>query len=50
MPMYSYKGQNARTGKKLKAYIEADSPKDAKQKLKKLDESNYGSGDNLPRG
>ncbi|MGY3804015.1 type II secretion system F family protein [Pigmentibacter ruber] len=35
MPMYSYKGQNARTGKKLKAYIEAESPKDAKQKLKK---------------
>lgn len=35
MPMYSYRGQNAKTGKKIKAYIEAESPKDAKLKLKK---------------
>jgi general secretion pathway protein F len=35
MPMYSYKGQFAKTGKKVKAYIEAESPKDAKLKLKK---------------
>lgn len=35
MPMYSYKGQNAKTGKKIKAYIEAESPKDARLKLKK---------------
>lgn len=33
--MYSYKGQFAKTGKKVKAYIEAESPKDAKLKLKK---------------
>ncbi|KAB8039497.1 hypothetical protein GCL60_04375 [Silvanigrella paludirubra] len=35
MPMYSYRGQNSKTGKKIKAYIEAESPKDAKLKLKK---------------
>lgn len=35
MPMYSYRGQQAKTGKKLKAYIEAESPRDAKLKLKK---------------
>ncbi len=35
MPMYSYRGQTAKTGKKIKAYIEAESPKDAKFKLKK---------------
>lgn len=33
--MYSYRGQSAKTGKKIKAYIEAESPKDAKLKLKK---------------
>jgi general secretion pathway protein F len=35
MAMYSYRGQNAITGKKIKAYIEAESPKDARLKLKK---------------
>jgi general secretion pathway protein F len=35
MPMYFYKGQHAQTGKKIKAYLEADSVKDARLKLKK---------------
>ncbi|APJ03276.1 type II secretion system F family protein [Silvanigrella aquatica] len=35
MPMYFYRGQHSKTGKKIKAYIEAESPKDAKLKLKK---------------
>jgi len=35
MPQFSYTGQNAATGKKLKASIEADSIKDAKVKLRK---------------
>ena len=36
MPLYSYKGQNTKTGKPAKGSIEADSPRDAKIKLKKL--------------
>ncbi|KAB8031999.1 type II secretion system F family protein [Fluviispira multicolorata] len=35
MPLYSYKGQYAKTGKKVKAFIEAESPRDARVKLKK---------------
>jgi general secretion pathway protein F len=35
MPLYTYKGQNTKTGKPTKGTIEAESPRDAKIKLKK---------------
>lgn len=35
MPLFAYVGQNAASGKKVKASIEADSLKDAKQKLRR---------------
>lgn len=35
MPLFAYVGQNASTGKKVKATIEAESAKDAKLKLRK---------------
>lgn len=35
MPMFAYTGQNAQTGKKVKAVIEAESLKDAKVRLRK---------------
>lgn len=36
MPLYAYTGQNAATGKKAKGYIESESLRDARLKLKKL--------------
>ena len=36
MPVFVYSGQNAASGKKVKAAVEADSIKDAKIKLKKM--------------
>ena len=35
MPLYSYKGQDSKSGKPAKGSIEAESPRDAKIKLKK---------------
>lgn len=36
MPLYAYTGQDAATGKKAKGYIESESLRDARLKLKKL--------------